>query len=597
MSNGSRVIILPPRGQRVGLSEGGFEAADRDLFEDGGAVRKAPLGGKCHDGRSDMNILRLLRGGSPESRCFIFIVTSLSGLGNAGLVALINHAAERALLGQVVGTQLLVVYLLTLVFFLLANRASLQQTNRFVQSRLEATRRRLVAKIRRADLRTLETLGQSEIYVTVAQETDHLSQTLPLMVGAVQSGFLLAFLLVYIATLSPISFVIVGGFIALGIFVFIRWQRSLSEALAEVHHRETAMLENLSHFTLGFQEIRLNADKNDALFRHFAEVTGQLKDVVVGLGGRWVTLLQFSNAFVFLLVGLVVFVLPMFFTGYTDTIFKIVAASVFAIGPMAAITSVVRLVGRAEAGLGHIYGLERRLDAGAPAAVEPLPRERSPFKAFSTIDLAQTTFAYANAEGETSFVAGPLDLSLRRGEIVFMTGGNGSGKSTALKLLCGLYKPGGGRILCDGVEITEANRQEYREIFSGIFTDFHLFDRPYGVEDAAPQDVERLIARMELADKVGFIKGRFTTRDLSTGQRKRLALIVSLLEDREVYLFDEWAADQDAHFREIFYTEMLPDFKARGKTVVAVTHDDRYWDRCDRRVALDLGMMIPGGAV
>ncbi|NDV85377.1 cyclic peptide export ABC transporter [Aurantimonas aggregata] len=542
-----------------------------------------------------MNIVRLLRGGLPANRRFIFVITCLSGLGNAGLVALINQAAEHALLGRAVGSQLLVAYLLTLAFFLLANRASLQQTNRFVQSRLEATRRRLVAKILRADLRTLETLGPSDIYLTVAQETDHLSQTLPLLIGAAQSAFLLLFLLVYIATLSFVSFVVVAGFIALGIIVFVGRQRALSGALAEVHHREAAMLETLSHFTLGFQEIRLNADKNDAIFRHFAEVTGRLKTVVVGLGGRWVTLLQFSNAFVFLLVGVVVFVLPVFFSGYTDTIYKIVAASVFAIGPMAAITSVVRLVGRAEAGLGHIYSLEQRLDEGAPAAVAPLPRQRSPFRAFASIDLVGTTFRYVDADGITTFTAGPLELSIKRGEIVFMTGGNGSGKSTALKLLCGLYAPTGGRIVCDDVAIDEANRQEYREIFSSIFMDFHLFDRLHGLEDVVPEEVDRLIARMELSDKVGFRKGRFTTSDLSTGQRKRLAMIVSLLEDREVYLFDEWAADQDAHFREVFYTEMLPDLKARGKTVVAVTHDDRYWDRCDRRVALDLGMMLPAG--
>lgn len=544
-----------------------------------------------------MNIIRLLRGGLPADHRFIFVVTSLSGLGNAGLVALINQAAEQALLGDPVDSQRLAVYLLTLAFFLLANRASLQQTNRFVQSRLEATRRRLVSKVLRADLRRLETLGPNDIYLTISQEIDHLSQTLPLMIGAAQSAFLLIFLLAYIATLSVVSFVVVAAFIALGIVVFVARQQALGGALAEVHYREAAMLESLSHFTLGFQEIRLHADKNDAIFRHFEEVAGHLKEVVVGLGGRWVTLLQFSNAFVFLLVGVVVFVLPMFFAGYNDTIYKIVAASVFAIGPMAAITSVVRLVGRAEAGLGHIYALEHRLDEGAPAPVKPSPRERSPFKGFSSIDLVGTTFRYVDADGITTFTAGPLDLSIKRGEIVFMTGGNGSGKSTALKLLCGLYAPAGGRITCDAIEVDEANRQEYREIFSSIFIDFHLFDRLHGLEDAAPEDVERLIARMELGDKVGFRKGRFTTRELSTGQRKRLAMIVSLLEDREVYLFDEWAADQDAHFREVFYTEMLPDFKARGKTVVAVTHDDRYWDRCDRRVALDLGMMLPAGSV
>ncbi|WP_346900177.1 cyclic peptide export ABC transporter [uncultured Roseibium sp.] len=542
-----------------------------------------------------MNILRLLKGGPPASRRFIFTITSLSGLGNAGLVGLINQAAEQTLIGQKVGLQLIVVYLLTLTFFLLSNRTSLHQANRFVQSRLEATRRRIVNKIRKADLRALERLGHGDIYVTVAQETDHLSQSLPLMIGAAQSAFLLVFLLLYIATISLISFVVVGGFFALGLYFFLARQKALTASIAQVHYREAEMLDTLSHFTLGFQEIRLNADKNEALFSHFADVSDRLREVVVGLGGRWVALLQFSNAFFYMLIGVVVFVLPLFFEGYTDTIYKITAASVFSLGPMAAITSVVRLVGRAESGLGHVYALEKRLDEHAPPPVGPSPRERSPFRSFSAIELSGTAFRYVDGEGNNTFSAGPLNLSLRRGEIVFMTGGNGSGKSTALKLLCGLYTPDEGRILCDGVEIGDENRQEYREIFSSIFTDFYLFDRLYGIVDAEPEDVERLIARMELSDKVGFVNGRFTTSDLSTGQRKRLAMIVAMLEDREVYLFDEWAADQDSHFRDVFYREILPDFKARGKTVLAVTHDDHYWDCCDRRVTLDLGMILPYG--
>ncbi|WP_051644564.1 cyclic peptide export ABC transporter [Labrenzia sp. DG1229] len=542
-----------------------------------------------------MNIFRLLRDGPPASRRMIFVFAGLTGLGNAGLVGLVNEAAEQSLFGFDVEPRLLVVYVLTLLFFLISNRSALKQANRFVQSRLEATRRRIVRKIRMADLRTLERLGKGDIYVTVAQETDHLSQTLPLLIGAAQSALLVLFLFFYIASISLISFFVIAAFSFFGARLFMARQRALTASLGEVHHREAEMLDSLMHFTLGFQEIRLNADKNEALYNHFSGVTDRLKDVVTELGGRWVTLLQFSNAFIFLLVGIVVFVLPVFFDGYDDSIYKITAASVFALGPIAAIFSVVRLIGRAEAGLGHVYALEKKLDHGASLPIEPRPRQRSAFRSFSKIELAGVEFKYVDLDGGVSFKAGPLDLALHRGEIVFLTGGNGSGKSTALKLLTGLYTPDAGQILCDGIPVEDTNRQEYREIFSCVFTDFHLFDRLYGIGDVEPEEVERLIERMQLSGKVGFENDRFTTRDLSTGQRKRLALIVGMLEDREVYIFDEWAADQDAHFREKFYSEILPDFKARGKTVLAVTHDDHYWHHCDRRIVLDLGMILPDG--
>jgi putative ATP-binding cassette transporter len=102
-----------------------------------------------------------------------------------------------------------------------------------------------------------------------------------------------------------------------------------------------------------------------------------------------------------------------------------------------------------------------------------------------------------------------------------------------------------------------------------------------------------LLQYMGLEDKVKFSDGRFSTQDLSTGQRKRLAMVVALLEQREVYLFDEWAADQDAWFRDVFYKGLLPALKRTGKTVIAVTHDDRYWDCADRCIALDVGEMVP----
>ena len=145
----------------------------------------------------------------------------------------------------------------------------------------------------------------------------------------------------------------------------------------------------------------------------------------------------------------------------------------------------------------------------------------------------------------------------------------------------------------DGVPVEASAMQAYRELFAGIFPDFHLFDRLHGLEQVAPERVQALIERMELGDKVNYANGRFSTQDLSTGQRKRLAMIVALLEDREIYFFDEWAADQDAHFRAAFYTEILPELKQRGKTVVVVTHDDRFWHMCDRSVSLDLGRVMP----
>jgi putative ATP-binding cassette transporter len=214
------------------------------------------------------------------------------------------------------------------------------------------------------------------------------------------------------------------------------------------------------------------------------------------------------------------------------------------------------------------------------------------FSGFGSISFDGIGFSYRDPARESSFTTGPWSLQLHRGELLFLLGGNGSGKSTALKLMSGLYPLDSGCIRVDGIALAPEVLQEYRELFSCIFPDFHLFDRLHGLDHVDPEQVRRLIARMELSDKVGFEAGRFSTQELSTGQRKRLAMIVALLEDREIYFFDEWAADQDAHFRTAFYTEILPELKQRGKTVVVVTHDDRFWHLSDRTVTLDLGQMV-----
>src|SRR5262249_13952577 len=207
-------------------------------------------------------------------------------------------------------------------------------------------------------------------------------------------------------------------------------------------------------------------------------------------------------------------------------------------------------------------------------------------------ELEGVRFAYADAS-ENGFVLGPLDFTLRRGEIVFLVGGNGSGKSTFVKVLTGLYPPQAGVIRLDGHCITETKREWLHGHFSVVFSDFYLFDRLLGLEasDLDARTREYLV-QLELDDKVEVHRGTLSTTALSQGQRKRLALLTAFLEDRPIYVFDEWAADQDPHYREIFYQRLLPDLRARDKTIVVISHDDRYYHLGDRLVKLEYGELV-----
>jgi putative ATP-binding cassette transporter len=200
---------------------------------------------------------------------------------------------------------------------------------------------------------------------------------------------------------------------------------------------------------------------------------------------------------------------------------------------------------------------------------------------------------YPSEEKDEGFMLGPIDLTLRPGELVFFIGGNGSGKTTLAKLLLGLYAPEAGEIRLDGAVITEENRDHYRQLFTAVFSDFYLFDSLLGIE--TPQLDEQALGylkRLQLTQKVQVNDGVLSTTNLSQGQRKRLALLTAYLEDRSIYLFDEWAADQDPLFKQVFYYELLPELKAQGKTVLVISHDDRFYEVGDRIIKLEYGKIV-----
>jgi putative ATP-binding cassette transporter len=203
------------------------------------------------------------------------------------------------------------------------------------------------------------------------------------------------------------------------------------------------------------------------------------------------------------------------------------------------------------------------------------------------------TFAYPSDVDGQAFELGPLDLTFERGEIVFLVGGNGSGKSTFVKVLTGLYDVRAG---CDPSRWRgdHAGQPEwYCQHFSAVFSDFYLFDTLLGLDHAGlDARANRLLVELEMDAKLRIVDGALSTTALSQGQRKRLALLTAFLEDRPIYVFDEWAADQDPHYREIFYRRLLPELKANGKTVFVISHDDRYYHLGDRVVKLEYGKVV-----
>jgi putative pyoverdin transport system ATP-binding/permease protein len=293
------------------------------------------------------------------------------------------------------------------------------------------------------------------------------------------------------------------------------------------------------------------------------------------------------------LIGFIIFLFPSFGLISSEALTGYIVAMIYMMGPISNIISTAPTLERGQVALENIERLGISLDV-CPEDVQTrdligLEPESSPI-----VQWTDVVFSYGqDTDAETPFTLGPISLELCPGELVFIIGGNGSGKSTLVKVLSGLYQPLRGDVRLAGTMITDANREWYREHFSVIFSDFYLFKKLLGHSDSQVHSLAPQYLRLLHLDHKVTVRDRtFSTLDLSQGQRKRLALITAYLEDRSIYVFDEWAADQDPQYKEVFYKTLLPDLRARGKTVIVITHDDRYFHLGNQVIKLDDGKIV-----
>jgi putative ATP-binding cassette transporter len=338
----------------------------------------------------------------------------------------------------------------------------------------------------------------------------------------------------------------------------------------------------------GFKEIKINRKKCDALNAHIGLISDEVKLGRQSATQYFVFDIMYAQTYLLALVGGIIFLLPIFSTVSTAQFGAYVFAVMFLRNPLSVVTSAFPVVVRGNQALSNIYLLEQEIDS-ASKTNQP---EITTAPQFESLELDNISFHYPQKNQNPIFGVSSISFKINRGEILFIVGGNGSGKSTLLKLLTGLYYPLAGNILLNNTPLEEEDYYDYRELYSVIFTDFHLFDRLYGIDDIDYHRVDKLISKMGLNKKTTFKNDGFSTFDLSTGQKKRLAYIAAELDDKQIYIFDEWAADQDPEFRQYFYDVLLQDLKAKGKTVIAVSHDDRYFYAADKVIKLEYGQIV-----
>jgi putative pyoverdin transport system ATP-binding/permease protein len=538
-----------------------------------------------------MILFDFIKRANPPDLKRMLLLTAFAGIANAFLVVMVNLVAELVAEAARPDIWHWLAFVTAFVVYYLCDNRALRLANQIIEGLLCDLRVNVAAKLRRTELQTLDDLGRGELYAMVSHETNHLSVAFPLLVNSFQQAILLAVSLVYLAYLSVPALLVFLVVVVLGIVAYRHINESFRTTLAELGRCQGKMLDSISDIIDGAKELILNTRRSEAVFADYGDLSKSGHRLTIGAGEYWVSMVLLSVLMVYSMLGIIGFIFPLYVPAHSTIVFQLVATLMFCVVPLTLIVAHSPMFVRAEVGLRSIISLEQQLDAapGVDPATARAQAER--YQDFQRISYRDLVFNYRAQSGNAEFSLGPLNLDVERGELIFLVGGNGSGKSTTLRLLTGLYPMENGQIEIDGTILAKNDVPGFRELFSAIFADFHLFDRLYGQEGRDPGEVNQLIREMGLSGKLRYVDGRFSELHLSTGQRKRLALIAALLEDRPIYIFDEWSAEQDFHFRQHFYTRILPELKAKGKTVIAVTHDDRFWHVADRVIKLDLGVV------
>jgi len=456
-------------------------------------------------------------------------------------------------------------------------------------------RNRLLDQVGSANLQFIEreTVGSLHFHLiyTIRVVADFFGTLLVFCNALVTLGFNL----IYIGWLSPAGLGVAAMITLVGVTTHWHFERK-NLACRERLNRLTDVHNNRHRAYLdGYKELRLSRSKMADYRNQLDEINRQLliesmTESRVSNAGKAAT-----NLFEYLAIAAIALLLPAIIHAQPVQLMQLLSAVLFTIGPLSNVVGAFPSFATARISMNHLQRLTRE----AEATRETLgARDRTILPPFETVTLRDVSFEFAAREvqaqlGET-FRLGPLNLTIRRGEVVCVVGGNGSGKTVLMRLLTGLYRPTGGQIAYNGVALGDSDRQAYREQVTTVFSDFFLFRELLGRRDMSAANVMRWIERFGLSGKTSFLEkdATFSTVELSTGQRKRLALIVSILDERPIIILDEFGAEQDPPHRHEFYREWLPELKRMGKTVIVVSHDDHYFDAADRLVRMDFGRII-----
>lgn len=533
-----------------------------------------------------MPLVRFLISKSKSMTLAIAFAGMIGGLCSAALIAIIN-----ALLHSTEPVPGLAILGLVAVGFgkVAAGSISKWLMARFALTTFLELTVDLSRKIMTVPLQRLERTGTHRIFTALTTDTN-------VLVAAAQAipGLAVNFAVVlgvggYLFWLYPLGFVALSIAVFLGVVVYKFIHATAFKAVFAQRIQRDRLVGHYRSLVDGIKELKMHRVRGEEFLQERVDSTvREVRRLNLIARLRFVILDAWNQILFYLMIAGILFLFPRDGSASIEVLSGYIFAALYVMTPIWAIVGSIPTFMSGQVSLGKLeeLGVLLATDQDEDSLAQPSRATNV------ELELSDVSFHYESGgiDDRYPFRLGPIDLTVSPGEILFIVGGNGSGKSTLVKLLAGLYSPDGGEIKLGGQLVTDANRDWYRQHISVVFSDFYLFDALLGATETDVDDRSNsFLKELELDHKVAVTNRKFSTVALSQGQRKRLAMLTSLIEDRPINIFDEWAADQDPHYKDIFYSRLLPELKAQGKTVIVITHDDRYFSKGDRVIKLEDG--------
>lgn len=509
----------------------------------------------------------------------------VSGFGNAFIIYVINQSFGK---DDNLTNGLLFYFTLGILMYVFGRRYISIELVKLTNNLVYEKRTELIRKILKTPYEKLEQLEDGRLYAVLNNDTEAVSGSVNVIISGGVSLVTLICCFIYLGMLNPYALLLSIGVIIIVMGLFFLLGSKAQKLWEESRDIQTTFFRLIGDMLKGFKELKLNQNKNRDFETHMKSSSNLYREKRIEGDVRFANVTVGGELLFTAVIGAVAFLFPVIFPDLrTTTVQTYVFVFLYMTGPVNGILNAYPTLIRCRISWKRIKEILSEIEQLQDNENSDELRHTH----YDNLELSVRNVCYEYGKTEnTQFSVGPFNFSFRAGTITFITGGNGSGKTTLAKLITGLYKPTSGEIFINGKSITS---EDLGNQFSAIFSDYYLFERLYGINcNGMEKQIELLLQKLQLHGKVTLKDGKFSTRMLSTGQKKRLALLLAYLEDRPICLLDEWAADQDPDFRKFFYHEILPEIKARGKCIIAITHDDRYFHLADKLIKLERGETV-----